>query len=377
MTLLFLGDVSITPNAALPALENETLRNALFSAQHVICNLEGPIASRPAPIQKVGPDLSQDAQTPNWLRSIGVTHSSLANNHIFDHGVEALHNTVYVARQNGLVTFGHSATHQVDGWTLSRISVNDKDVTLIGAAEQEFNIDLSSGAGSCIADPINLYTIIIEEWSQNRIPIIVLHGGVEYEHLPPPSLRRLARWLIEIGAGAVITHHPHVPGCIEHWQGAPIAYSLGDFWMSRARHSTSSWRRYGYAVQLTVNQNGQVILDDQIPYVADFQKGSIRSLSCEELSSFSLMQQESHELLCNDNAYCNWWMETAGSRAEAYLRNYSGSPLNKYLWAFFWRHVLRLTSQKLALRHWQGLQCLSHRDLWRSALLHYLNARHK
>src|SRR5690606_19979832 len=42
------------------------------------------------------------------------------------------------------------------------------------------------------------------------------------------GLRTLFQFLIDVGADAVISHHPHVPGPYELYKGKPIVYSLGN-----------------------------------------------------------------------------------------------------------------------------------------------------
>ncbi len=59
--------------------------------------------------------------------------------------------------------------------------------------------------------------------------VVVIHGNYEFEPYPQPAHRRLALTLIDLGAYAVIFHHPHVVGPVERYQGRTIAYSLGNW----------------------------------------------------------------------------------------------------------------------------------------------------
>ena len=61
------------------------------------------------------------------------------------------------------------------------------------------------------------------------VVIAFLHWGVQFQPRPTEDQRRLARALIDAGAGAVVGSHPHVTQGAETYRGCPIVYSLGDF----------------------------------------------------------------------------------------------------------------------------------------------------
>lgn len=61
--------------------------------------------------------------------------------------------------------------------------------------------------------------------------IALMHWNYELELYPQPAHRQLAFAAIEAGASAVIGHHPHRVGGVEFHLGAPIVYSLGNWWM--------------------------------------------------------------------------------------------------------------------------------------------------
>jgi len=61
------------------------------------------------------------------------------------------------------------------------------------------------------------------------VVIPVMHWGWEHEPLASARQRQLARWMIDVGADAVVGGHPHVTQDVEHYRGKPIVYSLGNF----------------------------------------------------------------------------------------------------------------------------------------------------
>ena len=60
--------------------------------------------------------------------------------------------------------------------------------------------------------------------------IIVSHGGEEFTSLPSPYTRDRYISFLEMGADAVVSHHPHVPMNYETFpNGKAVFYSLGNF----------------------------------------------------------------------------------------------------------------------------------------------------
>jgi capsule synthesis protein PGA_cap len=59
--------------------------------------------------------------------------------------------------------------------------------------------------------------------------VVTTHWGVPYERAPGDAERARARLAIDLGADAVIAHHPHVIQPMEIYRGRPIFYSIGNF----------------------------------------------------------------------------------------------------------------------------------------------------
>jgi poly-gamma-glutamate capsule biosynthesis protein CapA/YwtB (metallophosphatase superfamily) len=57
----------------------------------------------------------------------------------------------------------------------------------------------------------------------------MVHWGIPYERSPLEEDRAKARRFIDLGADAVIGHHPHILQPIEIYKGRPILYSVGNF----------------------------------------------------------------------------------------------------------------------------------------------------
>ncbi|TKA98635.1 MAG: CapA family protein, partial [Mesorhizobium sp.] len=62
----------------------------------------------------------------------------------------------------------------------------------------------------------------------DRIAVMV-HWGIPYQRQPTEEDRIKARQFIDLGADAVIGHHPHILQPVEIYRGRPILYSVGNF----------------------------------------------------------------------------------------------------------------------------------------------------
>jgi hypothetical protein len=70
--------------------------------------------------------------------------------------------------------------------------------------------------------------------------VVLVHWGTEYAGQPNPEEKKLAKALIDAGAGAVIGHHPHVLQPLESYttesgRRGLIAYSLGNLVANQSR----------------------------------------------------------------------------------------------------------------------------------------------
>lgn len=63
--------------------------------------------------------------------------------------------------------------------------------------------------------------------------VALMHWNIELELYPQPMHRQLAFAAVDAGADAVIGHHPHRVSGIEVHRGAPIVYSLGNWFFPR------------------------------------------------------------------------------------------------------------------------------------------------
>jgi poly-gamma-glutamate synthesis protein (capsule biosynthesis protein) len=89
----------------------------------------------------------------------------------------------------------------------------------------------------------------------HRVDLVIpiMHWGWENERVANARQRQLARLMVEAGADAVIGGHPHVTQDIEHIQGKPVIYSVGNFVM---KETDNDHQRRGWVLRLDLDRHG-------------------------------------------------------------------------------------------------------------------------
>ncbi len=227
--LLFLGDLRFG-EAAAPVI-GPGLSQRLRDAQLVCCNFEAPLpcdtASR---LPKAGPHLEQTADAVAMARSWGITHFSLANNHIMDGGSGALKFTLDAIGD----TAGMGAGLDMESAYQPRIiRINGQQIALMAVAEAQFGAMTEPGfpGYAWVGHPLTR-DMVRRSAEQYDLVIVQVHAGLEMVELPLPEWRSTYRELIDLGADLVLAHHPHVVQGMERYRDKEIFFSLGNFWMS-------------------------------------------------------------------------------------------------------------------------------------------------
>lgn len=234
----------------------------------VFANLEGPIVENIEDIEETTIDEPKFIFRPEVLEAVKwsrINLLSLANNHIMDRGKEGLEETLdwlqrYQIRSIGapLPAFAHSKNIKNDYF----------------ASEQSVFL-----AFNRVFPYIDYQEEIIKgiqkarQSNPEKIIIVSMHWGNEYQAHSGIDERELAAKIIDAGADIIIGHHPHVVCEIEMVKGKPVFYSLGNFIFDRQFLPQT---REGLVIGLIIstdkltfhlfpikNQSGQPILMEQ------------------------------------------------------------------------------------------------------------------
>jgi hypothetical protein len=268
------------------------LLSEIQSADLAAVNLECPLVSRSSPITKAAPTLGAPPACVQGFVDAQWDVLNLANNHSFDHGADGLLETVQAIQNAGLTVVGAGDSLRA-AKAPAIIQVNGQRVVIYSMAEREFSVADETIPGANPFDLIN-FVQAVRLHKQGGIFIALVHGGKEYYPYPTPEMIRRSRFMVEMGADAVIWCHTHCPLPWETYAGRPIAYGLGNLIFEPLGAALQSWHQ-GYLARLEID--GNEVRFEPIPYTQSLHAIGATSMGEAEAAGFlEELQARSGEL---------------------------------------------------------------------------------
>lgn len=306
-SIVFAGDWAPI-RAFQPIIENNPqsiygdLLDVIRSADLSVVNLEAPLSDTGDPVDKSGAVFKGERKHINGLSCVPFNAVTLANNHVFDYGLEAFQNTCAVLDDQNIQYTGAGLTEK-DALKPLILEANGIKIGIVNFSEGE---DLTAagknkpGVMGWNLDAV-VQTIAALKKEVNLV-VAVSHCGVEYIPFPPPYVADAFKRMAEAGADLVIGHHPHVPQGISFHQNTPICHSLGNFVFYQ--NTRLKFRKLGYMVKAGVAKSGLVSID-VVPY--KILPDSLRLLKESETPSFFSHLKAVSDPLMNDDTLNESW----------------------------------------------------------------------
>ncbi|MEN8244326.1 MAG: CapA family protein [Thermodesulfobacteriota bacterium] len=250
---IILNDPEAVYGNLLPVMRDSDIR---------IANLECPLCEKASPAWKSGTVLKGDRQHVRGLTAVPFEVVTLGNNHVFDHGVDAFEQTLFLLEEKGIKAVGAGMTPEEAKKPLM-LEVNEIRIAVVSFSEGEDLTASEDGPGVFGWEVDEVIETINTVKATADIVIVVCHCGVEYIPFPPPYVAAAFQKIIDAGAHLVIGHHPHVPQGVQIYHQAPICYSLGNFVFYQP--TDLYYRKVGYLVKAGLAKGGVVYLK-LIPY---------------------------------------------------------------------------------------------------------------
>lgn len=191
------------------------VKNIFEEDDYTIVNLENPLTDEQVKADKgegtvfhfKGP-----SEYTKILTSSSVEGVTIANNHIYDYGIEGYKDTVE-SLKNANLDFcgeGNVILTEVKGIKIGFLGYTgwSNDNALKEKIRADINNLRDQGA---------------------KIVIPYFHWGIERENIPYSVQTDLAHYAIDNGADLVLGSHPHVIQSIENYKDKLIVYSFGNF----------------------------------------------------------------------------------------------------------------------------------------------------
>ncbi len=231
-----------------PEILEITNDSDIFYVNHEYC-----ISDRGAALEGIYYTFRAKPERMELLKQMGTDIVSLANNHVFDYGKDALLDTTDLLEQAGIPYVGGGRNIEEAKEPIYFI-VNGMKIGFVGASNGEKNKFTPQATetepGILRAYDTTEYNQVIQKEAKACDYLIAyIHWGTEDTNYYNVDQQRWGREFLNSGADIVIGGHPHVLQGIEYVDGKPIIYSLGDFWFN---HET----KYTGVLKLNITQEG-------------------------------------------------------------------------------------------------------------------------
>lgn len=235
-SLVFTGDIGFDRYMYKKWEDEELLSKEvldfLHSGDHVIANVEGPVADAEQNTTQSG--VAQllhtiDPAAVSVLKKMKADIWNICNNHIMDAGPYGIESTLKIAKENNVQTIG--AGMDINEAMKPVILDEAGGIGMFGVGYQRACRKADENKPGCYSwsDLDAIQKTINDIKSKCRWCIVVAHAGEEFTPLPSPYTRERYHKYLEMGADAVVSHHPHVPMNYETVGDKLIFYSLGNF----------------------------------------------------------------------------------------------------------------------------------------------------
>ena len=252
ITLAFAGDILFDENYAVMAsllqrcggepdiwkAFDAAMMEVMRGADLFMLNNEFPYSTRGTPLEKKQFTFRARPKYASLLKDMGVDIVGLANNHVNDHGQQAMLDTFDTLEGIGMPYVG--AGHDLNEASKIRYYTNGEtkigivcatQIERMGNPDTVGATDSTPGVFRCM-NPERLIAKIGEAKENCDCVIVFVHWGTENAVQTDDWQNKQAVQFAEAGADLIIGAHPHVLEKIESVRGVPVVYSLGNYWFN-------------------------------------------------------------------------------------------------------------------------------------------------
>ncbi len=231
---------------------DNNLKNIIKKCEISMCNFEAPIETRNMqPIKKAGTHIYQSKYSIEYISNSGFNFVSLANNHIYDYGQNALDDTIKELIKYNINFIGGGLNFK-QAYQPKIVIINNLKIGILAACENEFGClyekeEYRGGYAWLFNDKIEDTVRKIK--AEVDFVVFAAHAGVECIKIPIKEIRNRYKRLCDAGVDVIVGHHPHVPQSYEKYKKSLIFYSLGNFYFDTASFKDKSDDSYSIVLE--------------------------------------------------------------------------------------------------------------------------------
>lgn len=337
---------------------SDDIKKLFKSSSYVIINLETPLTKRGKPILKTGMNFRRDPKYAKILKDAGVDCVCLANNHMRDYGDEGVEDTIMYCREAGLDVIGAGLNKAEAAKPLIK-KINGQIIGFLNYCEKEFSIASDNRAGSNPYEDILAYYDITKLKKEVEKVVVIYHGGLEYQHMPTLEMVKSFRFMIDVGADAIISHHAHAYSGHEVYKGKPIFYGLGNLLLhTSSKQLLNSWFT-GFTVSLCLDATE--CTNDIYPIEQDEEMLYVDLMSSNTKEKILKHLQEINHVINSRNLE-DYWIREYKKLSNRTLGSFLASSRAAYRLQKFLK-IRKTAITKYRRNIWLNtLRCVSHRE---------------
>lgn len=264
MKIAFLGDIALIGKYDLT--QNQSAKDRLIwfadklkSYDYVVANLETPLTDKTSSLIPKSMHLRSPKVNVEILKFLGVNAVSLANNHIYDFGINAFKETIEILDENNIKWFGANNKKL-------EIEFESQKVNFHAYCCYSTNgFGYIKTYGKTGIHPLrveNIYEELKKDRLNNVFSVVSLHWGTEHTNYPNIENIKLASQMVCLNSCIIHGHHPHMVHPVKMTEGSIIAYSLGNCIFDDCESINGSFylkqndeNRKSYILEVELNNN--------------------------------------------------------------------------------------------------------------------------
>ncbi|MDE7415387.1 MAG: CapA family protein [Lachnospiraceae bacterium] len=220
------------------------LLEKMRSADVFMLNNEFPFSARGTPTEDKTFTFRANPANVELYELLGVDIVSLANNHAYDYGEEALLDTFTTLENAGIPYVG--AGRNIDEARKPVYFIaNGMKIAVVSATQIERNAvpdtkeatTTNAGVLRCM-DPAALLEVIAEAKENSDFVILYIHWGTESQAETDWLQDKQAPIYAQAGVDLIMGDHPHCLQKLDSESGVPVVYSLGNYWFNSKTQNT-------------------------------------------------------------------------------------------------------------------------------------------
>ena len=204
----------------------------------IVANLECPLFNASSSnMKQCYSRLHAKEKYGRYLFENGFKVLSLANNHIFDFGLEGFLKTQSILNENSIKYFG-AGLNKLLSIKPAIIDVNNFTVGFLGFSFTNYSKKNTPGVAFLYDDTVEY---AIKKVRDNVDFLIIMpHSGIELYQYPLKRDQKIYRMMIELGADLIVGNQSHCVQAMEIYLDKYIYYSIGDLLFDHFHEDTRS-----------------------------------------------------------------------------------------------------------------------------------------